>query len=293
MSKYFDKIPVVSYDGQIAKNLLARARFSENTKNDPSSFIPYRLENSVTRPDLIANAYYEESYYDWIYYYSNSIVDPYHDTFKEDLQFEDFIKTKYGSLEQARDTVLYYRNNWPQDTLEVSVSAYNNLASNLKKYYEPNLDYFGNVIKYMRKKVDWTVSSNQIRTLTVDTINDYVFVGDIFLQEYNNFYVAIATLVNIDRDNSTLTFDKITGTFVSSSGNIIFGKYGSLGESTVTKVNNPSNADNIPDSEKSYWDAVTAYDHENELNEQRRNIFLLRNSLKSDADAQLTKLMRT
>lgn len=293
MSKYFDKIPVVSYDGQIAKNLLARARFSDNTKNDPSSFIPYRLENSVTRPDLIANAYYEESYYDWIYYYSNSIVDPYHDTFKEDLQFEEFIKTKYGSTEQARDTILYYRNNWPQDTTEVSLSAYNNLASNLKKYYEPTLDYFGNVIKYTRKKVDWTVSTNQIRTLTVDTINDYVFVGDIFIQEYNNFYVAMGTLINIDRENSILTFDKITGTFVSSAGNVIFGKYGSLGESTVTAINNPSNADNIPDSEKSYWDAVSAYDHENELNEQRRNIFLLRNSLKSDADAQLTKLMRT
>jgi hypothetical protein len=293
MSKYFDKIPVVSYDGQIAKNLLARARFSENTKNDPSSFIPYRLENSVTRPDLIANAYYEESYYDWIYYYSNSIVDPYHDTFKEDLQFQEFIKTKYGSTEQARDTILYYRNNWSQDTTEVSLSAYSNLASNLKKYYEPTLDYFGNVIKYTRKKVDWTVSTNQIRSLTVDTINDYVFVGDIFIQEYNNFYIAIATLVNIDRDNSILTFDKITGTFVSSTGNIIFGKYGSLGKSTVTAINNPSNADNIPDSEKSYWDAVSAYDHENEINEQKRNIFLLRNSLKSDADAQLTKLMRT
>lgn len=293
MSKYFDKIPVVSYDGQIAKNLLARARFSENTKNDASSFIPYRLENSVTRPDLIANAYYEESYYDWIYYYSNSIVDPYHDTFKEDLQFENFIKSKYGSLEQARDTILYYRNNWAQDDLGITVSTYENLAASLKKYYEPTLDYFGNVIKYIRKKVDWTVSTNQIRTLTVDAIGEYVFVGDIFLQEYDNFYVAMGTLVNIDRDNLTLTFDKITGTFVSSAGNIIFGKYGSIGQVTVTAVNNPSNTDNIPDLEKSYWDAVSAYDHENELNEQKRNIFLLRNSLKFDADAQLTKLMRT
>lgn len=293
MSKYFDKIPVISYDGQIAKNLLARARFSENTKNDSSSFIPYRLENSVTRADLIANAYYENSYYDWIYYYSNSIVDPYHDTYKEDLQFEEFIKTKYGSTEQARDTILYYRNNWTQDDLGITVSEYENLASNLKKYYEPTLDYFGNVNKYVRKQVDWTVSTNQIRTLTVDSIPDYVFIGDIFLQEYDNFYVAMGALINIDRENSILTFDKITGTFVASTGNIIFGKYGSIGEASVTTVNNPSNADNIPDSEKNYWDAVSAYDHENEKNEQKRNILLLRNSLKSDADVQLTKLMRT
>lgn len=293
MSKYFDKIPVISYDGQPAKNILARARFSENTKNDSSSFIPYRLENSVTRPDLIANAYYENSYYDWIYYYSNSIVDPYHDTFKEDVPFEEFIKSKYDSVERARDIILYYRNNWAEDDASITVSVYENLTSNLKKYYEPNLDYFGNVIKYVRKQVDWTVSTNQIRTLTVDTIGDYVFLGDIFLQQYDDMYIAMGTLINIDRDNSTLTFDKITGTFVETAGNFIFGKYGSIGQSVVTTVNNPSNGDNIPDSEKLYWENVSAYDHENELNEQKRNIRLLRGSLKADADTQLTKLMRT
>lgn len=292
MSKYFDKFPVIVYNGQPVKDILARSRFSENTKNDPSSFIPYRLENSVTRPDLIANAYYDDPYMDWIYYYSNEIVDPYHDTFKEDDALLRHVKAKYGSIEKAQDTILFYRNNWIAEDSGISTYQYENLPTNIKKYYETVTDYFNNITSYVRKKIDWTVSTNKIRTVTVDSIPTTFVIGDIFLQSYNGTYTAKATLINIDIDTNTLMFNKITGDFVTDSGNVIEGKYDSTGTAEVSNVSNPSNADNIPDSEGSYWETVSAFDYESELNEQKRNIFLLRNSLKSDADTQLTRLMR-
>jgi hypothetical protein len=292
MSNYFDKFPVVSYNGQPIKNILARARFSENTKNDPSSFIPYRLENSVTRPDLIANAYYDDPYMDWIYYYSNEIVDPYHDTFKESDAFLRHIKDKYGSIDRAQDTVLFYRNNWISEDSGISTYQYENLSSNLKKYYEAVTDYFNNITSYVRKKIDWTVSTNKIRTVAVVSIPTTFVIGDIFLQSYNGAYTAKATLINIDLNTNTLMFNKITGEFVTTNGNTLKGKYDSTGTAQVLTVINPSNVDNIPISESSYWETVSAYDYENEMNEQKRNILLLRNSLKSDADTQLIKLMR-
>lgn len=293
MSNYFDKFPVITYDGQPVKNIMARVHFSENTKNDPSSFIPHKLENSVTRADLISNGYYGNPYYDWIYYYSNEIVDPYHDTVKDDDALISYIKSKYNTLERARDIVVFYRNNWAADSTELTLSQYEALSANLQKYWSPEVNYYNAVTSYKRIKEDWVVSTNQIKTLTVDIISDFVYIGDVYLQFYNNEYVAKAELIGIDRANNTLTFNNIQGEFTTAVGNYIFGKYGSVDTSIVSEIINPAITDNISAEEAAYWIPVSAYDYEVESNQEKRNIFLLRNSLKGNADAQLTKLLRT
>jgi hypothetical protein len=293
MSNYFDKFPVITYDGQPVKNIMARVRFSENTKNDPSSFIPHKLENSVTRADLISNGYYGNSYYDWIYYYSNEIVDPYHDTVKDDDALISYIKSKYETLERARDITVFYRNNWASDSTELTISQYEALSANLQKYWSPEVNYYNVITSYKRIKEDWIVSTNQIKTLTVDIITDFVYVGDVYLQFYNNEYVAKAELIGIDRVNNTLTFNNIQGEFTTAVGNYVFGKYGSVGTSIVSEIINPAITDNISAEEAAYWAPVSAYDYEIETNQEKRNIFLLRSSLKGNADAQLTKLLRT
>ena len=292
MSKYFDRFPVITYDGQPVKNIMARSKFSENTKNDATAFIPHRIEDSMSRADLIANAYYEDPNYDWLYYYSNETVDPYHDVFKEDAQLTQYIATKYGSIERARDLVLFYRNSWIVEDSNITTYQYDNLASNLKKYYEPITDYFNNVASYTRKKIDWTVSTNRVRTITVNSMPSVLNINEVYLQYYNNAYVAKAILVNYDVDALTMTFKCIRGEFVTSSGNYVFSKYGNAEHAVVNAVINPCPVDNIPDSEFGYWESVSAYDYEAELNEAKRNVVLLRSSLRTNADNQLTKLMR-
>ena len=302
MSNYFDKFPVITYDGQPVKNIMARVHFSESTKNDPSSFIPHKLENSVTRADLISNGYYGNPYYDWIYYYSNEIVDPYHDTVKDDDALNTFIKSKYESITRARDIILFYRNNWASDSDSITVQQYESFSDALKKYYEPEVNVYNNVSKYFRKKADWVVSTNRIRIVTVDYVSDFNKIGDIFLQYYNGSYVAEGTLVSIDNVNNTFTFNNITGEFVTTAGNYLVAKYSSIGNPVVSGVINPSKQlvngnlvdfDNISAEEAAYWAPVSAYDYEIETNQEKRNIFLLRNSLKGNADSQLTKLLRT
>jgi hypothetical protein len=293
MSKYFDRFPVITYDGQPVKNILARSKFSENTKNDATSFIPHKIEDSMSRADLIANAYYEDPNYDWLYYYSNETVDPYHDVFKEDDQLKNIIVAKYKTLERARDLILFYRNNWTAEEANITTYVYENLESNLKKYYEPVLDYFNNVVAYKRKENDWTVSTNKVRIITVETVPEIMHLNECYLQYKDGAYVAKAILTNYDRDAQTMTFKCIKGDFVATAGNYVFSKYGSAETAVVATVSNPCPVDNIPDSEGSYWEPVSAYDYEAELNEAKRNVVLLRSSLRSDADAQLTKLMRT
>jgi hypothetical protein len=302
MSKYFDKFPVVTYDGQPVKNIMARVRFSENTKNDPTSFIPYRVEGATIRPDLIADRYYNDSYLDWIYYYSNEVVDPYHDIVKDEQQFLDYIKVKYESTTHARDIILFYRNNWVSDTSKLTTYQYDNLPNTLRKYYNPEIDYFNNVSGYVRKQIDWTVSTNRIRVLTVNYVSDINRIGDIFLQYYNGTYVAEGTLIAFDVDTNTFTFNNITGEFIATAGNYLVAKYGGIGNPVVSAVVNPckklvngvlTDTDNISSEEAAYWAPVSAYDYEQEMNEEKRNVQLLRSSLKSNADAQLTKLLRT
>ena len=85
MSKYFDKFPLVNYNGVLAKNLMVKADFTETAKRDIYSNFDYVLEEGMTRPDMISNAYYNSPYYDWLIYLSNNIIDPYHDYYKSEV----------------------------------------------------------------------------------------------------------------------------------------------------------------------------------------------------------------
>ena len=292
MAKYFDKFPTISYNGSPVKNILARARLSEETKNNPVNFVPHRLEASVLRADIIADKYYNNSYYDWLYYFSNEIVDPYYDVSMTDELLNKKIINKYGSLSYARDSILFYRNNWV-DTGQISEKDYFNLTVAQRKYYTTEIDYFGNVTGYSRKKIDWIVSTNKLVTVKVDTV-EFAVINDIYLQyeDGNSTPVVRAQLAAYDPVSLTMTFKNVVGDFVSSTDNVLVSKYvNTLYEYTVSSIS--QTVLNIPVAEIAYWTSVSAYDYELEENQKKRDIVLLRNSQKAKAEEQLTELLRS
>lgn len=295
MAKYFDKFPIISYDGNPVRNILARTMFNEATKKNAANFVLQKLDESAMRPDLIADKYYDSPYYDWLLYYSNEVVDPYHDVFKKDVDLNKHIIAKYGSFSYARDLILYYRNNWYSGYQEsIGVSQYEALPLTLKKYFTADVNFYNQITGYRRKRVDWTLSTNKIRSLTVDNTN-FAIVGDIF-EQYNvsNEAVARAQLVSIDNSLNIMTFKNIVGGFITTSGNYLKSKYiNTRVKYTVSAVSNPSTMDNIPDSEAAYWEPITGYDYELENNEKSRNIYLLRRSQRSSAEEQLNSLLRS
>jgi len=259
--------------------------------NDATSFVPHRIEDSVHRADHIADAYYGDSYYDWIYHFSNRTVDPYHDVFKNSIALNEYIKGKYGTLEKARDTVLYYRNNWV-DEETITVYAYEMLSGPLKKYYTPIIDYANQIIGHSRKQIDWIASTNYIKQLTIGAFASNAFVsGDKIYQVYNGSIVAKAELISSDVDTATITVKHIEGAFITTATNTLYGKYGSVGTYSVNTVTDLVTC--IPANEMKYWAPVNVYDFEIEHNEDKRNIFLLRNSIKDGVDRQLTQLLRS
>lgn len=292
MDHYFSRFPVVSYAGVPAKNILQRASFSEKTKNNPANFGVLRIPDSGTsRADIIAENYYGNPEYDWLVYFSNSVVDPYSDLTKDDETFRAFIAKKYGSVVYAHEKILFYINNWADnDDDTLTVNQYNAASQIIKKYYTGVTDQYNVVTNYRRHRLDWIKSTNKLRILTVD-MTDLFVIGGVVVQYYDGAAVAKGEIVDINTEDKAITVQHITGTFVSTNGNTLI-RYNTDLEYTVTAVSNPFTEDNISDEESVFWSPMTAYMFENERNESLRNIKLLRASLRSTAEEQLTDLMR-
>jgi len=273
MSRYFDRFPVINYDGTVAKNILARVDFTEQSKRDIYSTFQFTLEEGFERPDLLSYNYYGSSQFDWMIYLTNNIVDPYYDYYKSSDDFKKFIETKYGSSQDARRITQFYRNNWHNDERILTVAQYESLPASetldLRKYWKPKLANTGAAIGYERLKEDWIVSTNKIVSLTLTVSPESFSAGDIISQTSTG---ASATVDFIDIDNKILTVKHVSGAFAVNEEE---------GIAIVTMLRQ-----NISNEEAEYWDAVNAYDDEQETNELKRNITVLKSSYLAETEKQ-------
>lgn len=271
MGRYFDRFPLIDYDGSPAKNILTRVDFTDETKRDIYSNFDFVVQEGMERPDILSYTYYNSSFYDWLIHISNQNVDPYHDIYKKEEDLKNHIIAKYGSLSSARNRILYFRNNWAEDDSIITVSSYENLVTDetqdIRKYWKPKLNNLGSVIGYERIKEDWVVSTNKIIELTITDASAFD-EGDILFQSSTGAY---GTIVKIDTVNSVLTVQHIRE-----------GEFEVNEEDGILVVNLINQA--IPDDEASYWTYVTAYDHEQEKNQLKRYINMIKSSYLPDVE---------
>lgn len=268
MAKYFDRFPLVDYNGVSAKNILAKVDFTQRAKRDIYSNFDYVLTESLYRPDLLSNVNYKSSYYDWLIYLSNGTIDPYHDFFKSQKDFDSFIIGKYGSIENANATIKFYRNNWYIDDSTITSDIYESLSVGVKRYYNPKLNNANQIIGYVRKQEDWVQSTNKIIELTVDTTEGYL-IDTVGTQDTTG---AKGTICNIDTEKNILTLQHVTGEFAPG-----FFYYSYVSEIKTV-------AQNIPSEEEPFWSPVTAYDYEEELNELRKYVNIIKYSYLQDVE---------
>lgn len=280
MSRYFDRFPVVDYDGVVAKNILARVDFTDQTKKEIYSTFQFTLEEGFERPDLLSYNYYGSSQFDWMIYLTNNIVDPYYDYYRPTEDFKKYIESKYGSASNARTIVKFYRNNWHDDDRLITPTQYEALQAdetlNLRKYWKPKLANTGAILGYERIKEDWLVSTNKIVLLTLTASPASFVVGDRVSQTSTGAY---ATVDFVDAENNTLTVKHVVGTFAVNT---------SEGISAVTLIKQ-----NISDDEASYWYAVNAYDEEQETNEMKKNVVVLKSSYLAEVEKQFIQQLST
>jgi hypothetical protein len=259
----------------------------DRVSGNPFAFFPYDISNGE-RADNFSNRYYDDPFMSWLLYLSNNIVDPYYEWYLQSNELEELIIKKYGSIEQAKLKIKFYRNDW-ENQEPLSISGYNALLEQLKFYWKPI--YTSTAIKeYKRVDEDWTFNTNKIVSYSVsNTSFTYDEVCDIV---FSAGQVGKGQVVQ--SSNNTVYLKNISGTNVANSSVPITGGsyiYGQESQVNTVFTSAQVKTNNIPSEELIYYTPITYYDYELEKNEFNRSIRVIDRDLKSVASDNLRTLM--
>lgn len=288
--KYFEKFPLIKYNGQTVRDITRRVVLLDPAKNN-SLFKTYELKPNE-RPDLVAKTQYDDSYMDWLLFMSNQVIDPYYDWYMDPFTFASYINKKYTTFELASTKIKHYRNNWRQQQNPITVSEFDNLLPEQKDYYEPiyTPSYTSTtVINYQRKRIDTLLDTNSIVRFGV--ANGNVFSSDELLKvSYNN---SVAGYCQVMYTNSScviakhITNNNVVKTSVPTNSFL----YSSEKNANTSISSSVFLANNIPSNQTGFWSPVTYYDYENELNENNKNIKAVSNNISGSIVENLTILL--
>ena len=115
MANYFKSIPNVAYDingnapntFQKATNIMKRPMFKPAVVSEITDYYPYRIKDGY-RPDMVSQELYGTPAYAYLILMFNDIYDPVFDWPLGLKQFDNYIVSKYGSIDSAVSTVKYY-----------------------------------------------------------------------------------------------------------------------------------------------------------------------------------------
>lgn len=272
MDNYFKHFPLVQYGNSVsntvAVNLFAKIAFQKNLQLNYEVFHPYTIREG-DRPDTIAYLYYGDSGYDWLVYFSNNIVDPYYDWYMDQETFKKYIAGKYGSLTEAKRKIKFFRSNYVEDDSMIDPSTYNALTTNQKRFWNPLTRTSGQIFKYERKKEDIIFNTNKVQEVTFTYSGANTFTpGEYVYQSSGGVTISSAMMGVSNTTHATLS--SITGTINTGVG-LRGGTSGANALiSTVTTLTTSISSDI-----QQYFSAVSYFEYEDELNENKKNIRLI------------------
>lgn len=295
--KYFDKFPIVNYSNNNVVDITRRTVLLERVSTDPLVFYPYEI-SSDERADQLSHRYYEDPYRSWILYLSNKIVDPYHEWYLSNDEFEEFVVKKYGSYVNAVEKIKYYRNNW-ENVEDIDSDFWNALPKTLQNYWEPKIGVNNRITGYKRKQIDWKTTTNKIVSYTTNNANYIVDeIVDIVFDTYNKGRGQVLTIKSDSANtaNTTVYLQHMSGSFITDANvGITASSYLYGRESTVNSIFTAvsSCANNLSEEELSYWKPVSYWEHENEKNEFNKTVRVLDSNFKQTISDNLRDLLRT
>lgn len=265
---YFSKFPIVDHRGVLARNIMTRVKLE-----DTSTFFEATLTDDLARTDIISKRYYDSFDYDWLVKLSNKCIDPYFDFGLDSVDFERFIISKYGSLEDSQKRIVFWRNDWRSDDSRITSATFEGLTSEQQKYWSPVYNHRGAIIAYERAKEDWVTNTNKIQQLNVTSHT--LVEGEVIKQGEKLATVASVTdtVILLEHVMQDFTTAAVEGIESITSATVIH---------TV-----------IDGTVAAYWAPVDAYTYEAELNEAKKTIRLLDNRLKDQAEKQVKKLVES
>lgn len=235
-------LPTISYNGVYGVsdittpiNIPSNAQVVQTTQRERS------------RADVVADKVYGDDRLDYMVLLANTIIDPLQFPVLSQSDFDQLIIKQFGSVENARNTIVYWQNNWKNDDSNITPAAYASLPKEIRQLYDIQKNYRGDISGYTRKQINIRKSTSQI--VTISTPDSKLSVG-----AYVSLFAGV-TRVGSARVRT------ITSTYI-----IVNDVIGSTVASTITDGTNssPVNATSVFNVilpiEVPYFSPVTAYD---------------------------------
>jgi hypothetical protein len=106
----FKNLPIIEYEGKLARNLMVSTKIVKDAFNEPNAFFRYTINDNES-PEEVAFIFYGSIFFTWLVLYSNDILDVYNEWPKTYRQMTDFYVQKYGSVPEAKEQILHYKNS--------------------------------------------------------------------------------------------------------------------------------------------------------------------------------------
>jgi hypothetical protein len=125
MSNYFDKLPIIDYNGYKVRDLSRRKRVLPSSISNPYLFLPYTITDE-DKPEDIAYYYYGSTDYTWLVLLANNMIDPYHDWPLKDEDFHKYIIKKYEKISGLKgyDVIDWTKN----ERIDENIAYYSKLV---------------------------------------------------------------------------------------------------------------------------------------------------------------------
>ena len=115
-------LPRTTFKNKTIVDITKGIRISDIVGNQVYSFQNYVI-NSDERPEHVAYNYYDDASLVWLVLLPNVKLDPYYEWPLSQRDFERWLKKKYGSLETAQSTILFYEHS--SKNITISPDTYN------------------------------------------------------------------------------------------------------------------------------------------------------------------------
>lgn len=263
-SPFFGKFPKLKYDinhtqypvYENVTDIFFRIGYLKDILNNIAAYQTYEVQDGET-PDVLAAKFYGDAGAGWMILYANKIYDPQFDWPLSYRQFDNYIKGKYGSIQNAKNQIHHY------EKIIVRTNSETKTTTEDRYWVTP------------RKLTDNTPS--------VPFNYYYPWHADYVIKESSTDYTE---------DNTENTVDSGYDEGWKTGSLPTNGYYGGISsnETVSSGFVRTHNVDGATVVETLYREAISCYDYENALNEQKRSIKVIKSQYYGIIMAEFIKL---
>lgn len=297
MASYFRQVPNFEYvsrnpgDKHISeyipvKNLFKRGKLREDIFGNLQFFEKYSIIGDE-RPDNVANKFYGDSTLDWVVLLSNNILNIQSEWPMTQRTFDEVMLEKYGSYENLYSGIHHYETSEIKNSLGITV-----LSGGIR--INPTWKTNGNFIETINSKIsiisatqdgDGITPSKTVTVFMANTIpniipGDQITIDGVSENEYNGKHIVkeifgngfsydLPEIPNVIKPTlSTSGKEQVIYTLpfnTLNNGNSRYYEYWDDGLGYTVLI--PSTSFVVP---------ITNYQHELNIEEEKRNIFVLK-----------------